>query len=302
MFASDYRTQASQGALSDNINWHTFEWYYGQNSFFETIPNRVMVGNFTISGLPETQPFMISLSSLFSFVYEDAWENMVYRNQDFARRTETVTHLGNIRERILRDIDFSINRQPVGEENLRIIPSENGNGQFRGVLGFGMFHRQQQILIIDNKESRFANVEVLPEAMEQATDFVPMKVEAGYLVIPVTIGNRTVEVFFDGTTRPAMVLFHNRTYRQLISSRPAAEKLFHTTLENEMVYLEGFETGEDIYFQSMPLSKHDVYYSSERAPSGIRGRISQEFFSDYIMIFDYRNGRFGICKPDLLSK
>ncbi len=296
------RLIAGQELQPGSIQWHPFEWHYGQNAFFETIPNRVMLGNFNIGGLPEVQPFIISLNNLFSFVYENAWEGMVFRNQDFARRTETVTRVGNIRERILRDTEFSINRAVVGTENLRIIPSENGNGVIRGVLGFGMFHRNGQILIIDNKGSRFANVEALPEEMEQAIDFVPMKVEMGYLVIPVTIGGRTVEMFFDGTTRPAVVFYHGRTFRQLASSRPAAEELLHTTLNDELLQLEGFEPQEDIFFQSLPLSKLDVYRSSERAPSGIRGRISQEQFSEYIMVFDYRNGRFGICKPDVLGK
>jgi hypothetical protein len=141
----------------------------------------------------------------------------------------------------------------------------------------------------------------LPAAIAEKTIFVPMKVELGFLVIPVMIEGKEVEMFFDGTSRPALVVFNNRTLRQIASSIPTEEKLIHNTGRNSFL-LQGFEPEKNVLFGNLPLSRFNVFVSDEKAPSGIRGTISRAFFDEYILIFDYPNERFGVVSNELLAK
>ncbi len=284
---------------SQPINWHSFEWHTQSNHYFSDKPHRIMLGNFHIGGIPEVQTFIISLNSPFSVLYDYGYDNMVYRNPAFATKVESVQRASTLHDRVIRDLELSINKQIFGEEDMRIITTEkeSRNDKIKGELGFGIFHRNQKILLVDNPGSQFACIEEIPAEMEEKITFVPMKVEMGYLVVPLTIGTREVEMFFDGTSRPALVVFHNRTFRQLASSNAVSEKLYHITEDNEYMEIEGFEPEEEILFKGLPLSSYNVYNSGEKAPSGIRGKISQAFFENYIMIFDYKNGRFGLMKP-----
>ncbi|TVQ08378.1 MAG: hypothetical protein EA361_16765 [Bacteroidetes bacterium] len=291
------------GEAQNKVNWHKFEWHTQTNNYFHDTPNQVMVANFHVGGIPEVQTFILTLSNPFSLLYDYGYDNMVYRNPAFATRTESVQRISTMREQVLRDLEISINRQLLGEDNMRIITTEESarENRIKGELGFGLFHRNRKILLIDNQGERFASVEELPASIEQHVLFVPMKVEAGLLVIPVTIAGRETEMFFDGSSRPALVVFQNRTFRQIVSTREAPEKLMHVTMQNEFVELKGFAPEITMLFKGMPLADYNVYHSGERAPSGIRGKISQAFFRDYIMIFDYKNERFGIVKPEDLN-
>lgn len=298
MWAQGIATEEMQ-----NIKWHKFEWYTQENVYFENTPNKVMLGNFHVSGIPDAQGMAINLNSPLTFIFEGTYDYMVYRNPSLANQTEVVQRVSNLRERVVRNMEISINRHIIGEENLLVQanPEESQNSKIKGLLGFGIFHRNKKILIIDNVEARFASLDELPAGIAERTIFVPMKVELGYLVIPVTIDGKEVEMFFDGTARPALVVFNSRTQRQVASSKPADEKLMHNTGRNS-VLLNGFEAEKDILFGNLPLSRFNVYVSEERAPSGIRGTISRAFFDDYIMIFDYQNERFGVVSNELLAK
>ncbi|MFW5663583.1 MAG: hypothetical protein ACOCYD_00945 [bacterium] len=299
-----YATHGSDTNLSaasqNQINWHTFSWHSQDGNYFENIPHKVMKADFHIGGIPEVQTYIFTLSTPFSLLYDYGYEAMVYRNPAFATRLESVQKASTMRDRVLTDLELSIDKQILGEENLRIIPTEEAtrNSQIKGELGFGVFHRNRKILLVDNPGTRFACIEELPESIASKVQFVPMKVESGMLVITVSIDGRETEMFFDGTTRPALVVFHNRTFKQLASSQPVPENLLHITMNNEFMEIEGYQPDAFIFFNGLPLARYNVYKSGEKAPSGIRGKISQPFFKDYLMIFDYKNGRFGIVKPE----
>lgn len=294
----------SLNSAQNDIKWHKFEWYPQSNNYFHDTPNHVMIANFHIGGIPEVQSFILTLSTPFSLLYDYGYENMVYRNPAFATRIESVQRVSTTKDKVLKDLELSVNRQLLGEDNMRILPTQEAtrDSRIKGELGFGVFHRNKKILLIDNPGEQFASVDELPESIEQHALFVPMKVEAGYLVIPVTVGGREAEMFFDGSSRPALVIFHNRTFRQIISSVPAPEKLMHLTMRNDFVELEGFEPQATMLFNGLPLADYNVYNSEEKGPSGIRGKISQPFFKDYIMIFDYKNERFGIVNPEDINR
>jgi hypothetical protein len=296
------KATGQQQSETSSINWHPFEWYTG-NNYFENTPDKIILGNFRVGGIPDAMAFELSLNSPFSVLHERAYDVMIYRNPTIGTHTDVVQRASNFRERVLRNMDISINRQLLGDEVFRIEPPahEENNGRLSGMIGFGIFHRNQKVLIVDNASGRFASVDELPAEFEEKAHFIPMKVIAGYLVIPVMIDGRPVEMFFDGTSRPAMVFFHNRTFRQMASSQPAAEKLRHLT-NNTTGWLDGFQPSATAQFGDLPLASHNVYFSKEKAPSSVRGVISRAFFDEYIMIFDYKNSRFGIIQSDLIAK
>lgn len=300
-------TVASDGDIlnsNSEVQWQSFDWHIEHDRYFAGSTSREMLGSFQISGIPGNHPFMFSLSSPFSHIYEDAYDLLVHRNPAIASKVENSQRVTAERERVLRNIELSMNRNIIGSDNMQIIRHrpENSDQRIKGMIGFGMFHRAQAILIVDNPGSRFASLETLPDEFEKHAHFVPMKVESGYLVIPITAGNREIEVFFDGSSRPGLIMFGNRATRQVASQQAAPSGLFYTDASHQTVSLDGFIPQETLYFGNFPLGQHNVFRSNERGPSGIRGRISQPFFDDYLMIFDYKNGRFGIVKYELLSK
>lgn len=278
------------------IHWHAFEWQQQENSYFEQTPSKIITAKFHITGIPDAQTMALDLNSPFSSLFDFSYENMVYRNPSLAEQTETIQRVSNFNERLLKDMELSINRTILGEDNLFIQPTleESRNENIKGMVGFGIFHRNKKILIVDNTLRRFASIDELPADMEASAHFVPLKVVMGYIVIPVTVSGKEVEMFFDGTSRPAMVVFNKRLLRQLSSDVPAAEMLRHQNGRENIKTLEGFEAEGSILFGQLPLANLDVYHSDDKAPSGIRGTLSRAFFDDYVIIFDYKNGRFGI--------
>lgn len=289
---------------NSTIHWHPFEWVVSQDMHYPGSTSREMLGSFQISGMPGNHSFLISLSTPFSHIYEDAFHLMIHRNPSFADKVENSQRVSAVKERVLRDIELSINREIIGTDNMNIVlnRAETTDETIKGVLGFGIFHRTQNILMIDNPGNRFAAIDELPETIELSAYFVPMRVEYGYLVIPVTINNREFDLFFDGSSRPGLVMFGNRATRQVASDTAAPENLTYITHDNQWVALEGFLPDGTIQFGNLPLGQFPVFRSNERPRSGIRGKISHPFFDDYTMIFDYKNGRFGIIQNDALTK
>lgn len=299
-----FQFSSAQTHEIENITWHSFEWESRGNTFFTNTPHKQIVTNLKISGIPDLQKFTLDLSSPFSQLYDFAYDGILYRNPSFAEKSETVQRISNFMETVVRDIELSVERQVLGLEDMTIKKTDEGNriSEIKGTLGFGIFHKNQRILLVDNPGARFASIEDLPELLEVEASFVPMRVEAGYLVIPITIENKVYDMFFDGTSRPALVVFNNRLFKQTTSNNPAAEKLTHIMAGNNNLLLDGYEPSADLLFNNMDIKEFNVYKSDERAPSGIRGVISRAFFDDYVMIFDYKNGRFGLVRPESLSK
>lgn len=289
---------------NENINWHSFQWETHGNTFFTNTPHKVIVTNLKISGIPDLQKFTLDLSSPFSYLYDFAYDGILYRNPSFAQKTESVQRISNFSETIVRDMELSVDREVLGLEDMTIKRTDEANRNVAagGSLGFGIFHKNQKILLVDNPGARFASLEDLPAILETEASFVPMRVEAGYLVIPVTIEDKVFDMFFDGTSRPALIVFNNRLFKQTTSNVPASEKLAHLEAGNSRILLDGYESAADLLFNGLDLQEFNVYKSNEKAPSGIKGVVSRAFFDDYVMVFDYKNGRFGLLKPESLSK
>jgi hypothetical protein len=289
----------NKNATPSNIPWYSFEWVEQEKTWFDNIPGRIIVGKFLISSLPDALALAINPGTPFSHVSTQTYESMVYRNPSIADQLEEVQRTVAHRERLLKQVDISINRQLLGAENIYIQGNDDElpSPKVKGTLGFGMFHRNGKILIIDNTTSRFTSLDDLPQGWQDHAIFIPMKVESGILVISVTINGKPVEMFFDGSSRPATVFYHKGTYRQLASKQSAPEALHHFNGRN-MNMIKGSNAGTDILFGQLPLASLPVFFSKERTPAAIRGTLSRASFDNYIMIFDYKNSRFGIMKPE----
>lgn len=303
LLSTNLAAQGNTVGEVQNIRWHSFEWFQQEDSYFEQLPAKLITAKFHITGIPDAQLMALDLNSPFSTLFDYTYETMVYRNPSLVDQTETIQRVSNFNERLLKDMELSINRVILGEDNLLIQPTdaENRNENIRGMVGFGIFHRNKKILLVDNVHRRFADVDELAADIEATAHFVPMKVVMGYIVIPVTIDGKEIEMFFDGTSRPAMVVFNKRLLRQLSSGAPAAEMLRHRNGRENIKVLNGFEAEDSILFGQFPLAGLNVYHSDDKAPSGIRGTLSRAFFDEYVMIFDYKNGRFGIMDANTIK-
>lgn len=283
-------------STGQQVNWHTFQWHPEENGYMVNTSHHVMVVDLRIEALPETYSFMLNMNSPHSFLYEHTYEAITYRSPLLRNKVQTIPRPGNVFERLITGLSVGLNGQFVGEDNMRIIP-DNGSGQrIRGLLGFGVFYQNEKVLLIDQPGSRLAWIDELPEQWEEKASLVPMIVEMGQIMIPVSVNGRTENMLFDGTTRPAMIAYHNRTFNQVSSSQKARDKLIRNNGSIDEP-LEGYVPKEELFFEGNPLTAHDVYLLRQRTPSRIRASISQVFFEDYILIFDYKNQRFGILNP-----
>jgi hypothetical protein len=297
LMAALYFPACRNNLQAQEIHWQNFDWFNVQDKFLENTPERVITANLHLSGTIDPVKLEISLNNPHSVLNSKTFDEIIYFNPGIKDRIRTEQRTGHYQQRILNKSVISLDNRIIGEDEFLIIQNPNESSTIKGNLGFGLFHRDRKILLIDNVNSRFAITEDLPEYIEATASFVPMKVVTGYIVIPVEIEGRQVEVFFDGTSRPALVLFHKATYRSLASPMVAAEKLRHRNNKNQSVSLMGYKSRSIVKFDRRPLKKYDVYYSAEKIPARVKGKISRAFFDDYILILDYKNERFGMALP-----
>lgn len=293
----------AQNQEGQQLNWTNFDWHvesegYNLNTSHQNILLNVYFGN-----LPVSAKMLLSLNSPSSILYDFVFEDLSYRSSSIRGKTKTVQGVGNSESYYLNEIDISAEESLIGIDNLRIYPTkkEERKNDFQGILGFGMFHRDRKILIIDNVYNRLAVADVVPDYMEENTRFVPMQVENGYLTIPIRFDDKEIMAFFDGTSRPAMVVYHNGTFKKLSTDQAASGKLALPEGDFDVKLVEGFKAAGIIYFADLPLKNHDIYLDKMKQPNKIRASLSHAFFLDYVMVFDYKNGRFGLMEPKFLS-
>jgi hypothetical protein len=232
---------------------------------------------------------------LYDFVFED----LSYRSSSIRNKTKTMQGIGNSQKYFLSEIDIFHEDYLLGIDNLDIYPTrkDEKESEFKGILGFGMFLRAEQALLIDNLNHRLAAVDQLPGYIEENARFVPMLVESGFLKIPVKINGKEHYAFYDGSARPALIVYNNGVFKDLATDHQTGDQLIMPEGDYNIKYVDGFKPSETkISFAGLPLGSLNVYYSKENQPGKVKLSLSHAFFSDYLMIFDYKNKRFGLME------
>ncbi|MFP4288546.1 MAG: hypothetical protein ACLFQS_04755 [Bacteroidales bacterium] len=285
------------------LNWTDFDWHVEDQGYNLKTSHQNIILDVYFGNLPVSAKMLISLNSPQSILYDYVFEDLSYRSSSIRGKTKTVQGAGNSESYFLNEIDITAGDELLGIENLRIFPTkkEERKNDFQGILGFGMFHRDKKILVIDNVFNRLAVADALPAYMEENTRFVPMQVLNGFITIPLRFDDKEIMAFFDGTSRPAMVVYHSGTFKKLSTDQAAADKLALPEGNFDVKLIEGFKPGGIIYFADLPLKNHDIYLDKMKQPDKVRASLSHAFFLDYVMVFDYKNGRFGIMETKFLS-
>ncbi len=293
----------AQNQKDYELNWIEFDWHVEDHGYNLKTSHQNIVLDVYFGNLPVSAKMLISLSSPKSILYDYVFEDLSYRSSSIRGKTKTVQGVGNSESHFLNQIDIIAGDYLLGIENLRIFPTkkEERKNDFQGILGFGMFHREKKILVIDNVFNRLALADALPDHIEDNTRFVPMKVINGSLTIPLIFDDKEIMAFFDGTSRPAMVVYHNPVFKKMSTDQSAADKLALEEGNFDVKLIEGFKPAGNVYFADLPLKNHDIYLDKKKQPGKVRASLSHAFFLDYVMVLDYKNGRFGVMESKFLS-
>ncbi len=294
----------AQNQESHQLNWTEFDWHVEDQGYNLKTSHQNIILDVYFGNLPVSAKMLISLNSPTSILYDYVFEDLSYRSSSIRGKTKTVQGVGNSESYFLNEIDIiTAGEYLLGIENLRIFPTkkEERKKDFQGILGFGMFHRDKKILVIDNVFNRLAVADALPDYIEENTRFVPMQVVNGFITVPLKFDDKEIMAFFDGTSRPAMVVYHNGTFKKLSTDQAAPDKLALPEGDFDVKFVEGFKPAGIIYFADLPLKNHDIYLDKIKQPGKVRASLSHAFFLDYVMVFDYKNGRFGLMEPEYLS-
>ncbi len=292
---------------STGITWYDFEWL-PSDEFGGLLNSRaIMYFRPSIESVSGLRGFQISLEIRDNYIYESAYNSLIWRRPGVADKVLSLHAAGTTRTRVLQDAEITFDEELIGYANFRLIDSyeEPDDLEISGFIGYDFFKSMNTILVIDHPSSRFACLESLPEEWEEKAHFVRMNSSPNFTRLWIRINDRRINLSFDGMPVPALVLYSQRDYRRITSGEPAADSLkYHLPGSRRHLMLDGRKPEKDIFFGPYKLKSHNVYLMSEREHriSNNRGLISQAFFEDYILILDFKKNRLGIVPPSVVKK
>lgn len=289
-----------QSETPENISWFNFELHKQEKGFNLDKPHHNMMLDVYFGNLPVSAKMLFSMSSPRSMLYDFVFEDLKYRSSSIRNKTKTMQGIGKSQKYYLSEIDILVDENLLGVDNLDIYNTRDADKEnlYKGILGFGMFLRANKILLIDNMNKRLAAVDDLPDYIEQNAKFVPMVVESGYLKIPVVVDEKEYFAFYDGSARPALIVYQKGLFKDMSTDREVKDQLMLPDGDFDVKYVKGYQASaeNEILFAGLPLEKFNVYYTKEKQPGKVKLSVSHAFFSNYLMIFDYKNNRFGLLE------
>lgn len=291
---------------SDNdeeiINWHAYHWLSVEDYGNLNNPRGIICTNVLVEGISSLKCFQISLDIQYSYIYDDGMDILLWRNPGLENQMLNLQAAGKSRTKVLQEANISIDNNNIGFADLRVINRQNDSedAEVSGFLGYEFFSSTNKILLLDQPGARWAITEKIPESWNDRAHFTSMNATPNHLSIQVTANDRRLNLAFDPSPKPALILYRNRDYRRVVSKVNATDSLiYYPPRIRENLKLAGKAPAADIYFGRYKLKNHDVYLMPEREHRrGKRnGLITMPFFEDYIVIIDFKNNRFGIIPP-----
>ncbi len=293
--------------VAEDITWYAFEWLPSDEFGGLYNPRAIMYFKPSIESVSGLMGFQISLEIRDNYIYETAYNSLIWRRPSVADKVLSLHAAGTTRTRVLQDVEITYDEELIGYTDFKLIDSreEPDDLEISGFIGYDFFKSMNKILVIDHPSSRFACLERLPEEWEEKAHFVRMNSSPNFTRLRVQTNDRSISLSFDGMPVPALVLYRYRDYRHIVSNEPAADSLkYHLAGSRSHIMLDGRRPEKELYFGPYKLKSHDVYLMSEREHriSNNRGLISQTFFEDYILIIDFKEDRLGIVPPKVVKK
>ncbi len=285
---------------SEKITWYSFEWLPSESHLQN--PRAIMRFDPVIEGLSGFKGFQLCLDVADSYIYESAFENILWRKPELEKKILRLHSAGRTQTRVFEEAEVSINDELIGYNDFQVIDSRNEPEDINlsGFFGYKFFQSIEKILIIDHRGSRFALLDELPEAWESEAHLVRMRFSPSFLGLRLRTNGRRISLSFDGEPNPALVLYRNRDFRRIASDKSVQDSLrYYYPPKNLHLMLGGKEPEQDLYFGPYKLKSHNVYHMPKRdyRLGNDQGLITQSFFEDYVLIVDYKNERFGIVPP-----
>ena len=288
------------------ITWYPFEWLPADSHSNLANPHAIMRIHPAIEGLPGLKGFQLCLDVADSYIYESAYNNLIWRKPGLEKKTFRYHAAGRTQTRILKDAEILLKNDLIGYNEFTVIDSRNEpeDAAVSGFIGYNFFRSIKKIVVIDHPGSRFALLDELPDKWKSKAHLVRMQTSPSFISLRLRAGSSRIRLSFDGESIPALVLYRNRDFRQIASENSVPDSLrYFYPQSNRHKMLGGKSPKTDIYFGPYKLKSHNVYFMSERSRrlGNDNGLISQPFFEDYILIVDFKNDRFGIVPPSVLD-
>ena len=286
-------------------SWYSFEWLASDGYSGLENPRSIMRVSFEIGGV-SIQGFQICLDVRENYIYESFFDDLLWRKPGFEDNVISLHAAGRTKTRLLEEVEVAIDGKTLGYTDFNVIEgfNEPEDLEISGFIGYDFFRATRTIVAIDHKSSQVAFMDKFPEKWKEKSHFVDMNLPPSFLSLRVRANRSRISLSFDGEPTPALILYRRWDFRRVASDESVKDSLkYPLPHSDEYMMLEGYKPQRDLYFGPYKLKSHNVYRMPEREHrlgSG-DGLITQAFFEDYILILDYKNGKFGIVPPSVLE-
>lgn len=284
------------------VTWYSFDWLPSDSHSNLDNPHGIIVIKPVVDGMRRLGGFQLSLDIADSYIYESAFDNLLWRKPDLDKKVTRLHAAGTTQTRVLEDVEITLDGNLLGYNDFRVIDSRNEpeDVKISGFFGYNFFRSIKKIVVIDYRQSRFALLDELPDEWQSKAHMVRMQSSPSFMSLSIRANSRRIRLSFDMEPIPALVLYRNRDLRRIASEGFVEDSLrYFIPQSNRYIMLGGKPLQADLYFGPYKLKSHDVYLMDEKDHriGNDRGLITPSFFEDYLLIVDFKNERFGIIPP-----
>lgn len=299
---------SSSGQEAEGVPWIPFEWvgdsigdrYYDKLGIY--VP-------FSIEGIPYQFKSQFDLGAVSTMVYGNTVAPYLAAYPEVAAKVDTVDRSYMIQGQRVGGIEgVTIKLGDVSFANRDLLLFENYGGTLPGdsitsspikigTIAPDLF--QDKLLLIDYPNQRLASVDSLPASLHGKISYVDFKLDQGRIKIPLTIDGEVHDFLFD----TGASMFHLHVTPKdwgNIGDTTARVDTVETSTWGEYYDVYGLPIKAEVALGDFSLAGGQVFANPREdfarffEEEGILGVTGNVYFSDHMIVIDYKNQRFGV--------
>ena len=292
----------------ERVNWFEFEWIGNSEYYNFNLDKAHMIVEVRFENLHETYPMEFRLTGRENFMFTKTRRSMVWHYPAAEQLIEARQSAGRTRIEHFPEIAMILGEERVrfGITSFRVVPDPPRAAQTElisktyGAISGNIFH--DKVLFIDLEGQRMAFDNEIPWSFMSKGEFVDFELILGYITITVNINERDYNFWVLGEFQPAVEIYNKRLYGRIISSNQVTDSLLVYNELNQSELVAGNEPAYGVYLGDKNLKRLNYYYVEKSKTRFNRRRIigtlPLSIFSEYIIVIDYKNQKFGIVPRD----
>lgn len=292
----------------NDYNWFPFEWHSAEVSGKKYDKLAMLVpaelnnigGNFVMQFDLGSDATMLYGKALSSYYSNDEINPFLKKETKFTSDAGAISYATENLNLYFGNFKFnsSIYLENYGEE----VPKDSLHSKSQKLLGtIGADVFKNKILIIDYPNKKMCALNDVDEYLTKNTQFVDAKIKKGRIQIPITTANTTSWFLFD-TGASLLPISTNKDVWTKLAGNIKPTDTIEVNSWGDMVKFYGAPIKENAYLGKKLLKSSLVYYSENERLNDfnktekIDGLTGNAFFTNDIIVLDFKNNRFGILK------